>query len=154
MDKVEFLFDNFGFEVMNIHVISLKKKKNSNDFAENFSRIFQNFCFFEIRSIESVFWLIEMWRRKMAFYFKSLEFLRFLPDSFQLVEPVFMWISIPARFLSIDQISDFKNKRGIRSDFFKRAFCLSLRFLSWSLFSNFFFGSFLWPKLRRFSSYT
>ena len=55
MDKVEFLFDNFGFEVMNIHVISLKKKKNSNDFAENFSRIFQNFCFFEIRSIESVF---------------------------------------------------------------------------------------------------
>ena len=112
-DKFEFLFENFGFEdhLKSWTFMSYHKNIFSNDSTKKFSKIFQNFCFFEIQLIKFVFRLIEMWRRKMAFSFKILGFLRFLPNSFQSVEPVFICISIPARFLLTNRILDFKNKK-------------------------------------------
>ena len=74
-----------------------------------FLGFFKNFCFFVIQPIEPVSRPIEMWRRKMAFSFKSFGFLLFLLDSFRLVEPIFMCISIIARFLSTNRIWNFKN---------------------------------------------
>ena len=108
--KVEFLFEKFGFEdhLKSWTFMSYHKNSFSNNYAGIFSRIFQNFCLFEIWPIKFVFRPIEMLRRKMAFSFKSLEFPRFLPDSFWSVGHLFMWFSIPAQFLLTDQISDLK----------------------------------------------
>ena len=132
--------------------MSYHKNSFSNDFAKKKnSRIFQNFCLFEIQQIEFVFRPIELWREKMAFSFKGLGFPRFLPNSSWPIEPVFMWFSIPARFLSIDWISNFKNKKELDLTFSK-VLCLSLQFLSWSLLTKIIFLSFSWSKFQRFSS--
>ena len=135
--------------------MSYHKNSFSNDFAKKKkkkSRIFQNFCLFEIQPIEFVFRPIELWREKMAFSFKGLGFPRFLPNSSWPIEPVFMWFSIPARFLSIDWISNFKNKKELDLTFSKVLF-LSISSIPLMIpLLNFFFWSFLWSKLQRFSS--
>ena len=105
---------------------------------ENFSIMFQNFCFFRIQPIKSIFLPIEMWRRKTGFQFKvsgpfdsflipfyqSSPFsseIRFLPDSFQPIGFCFsktyrnqIWL-FQELFLSISSIPllipSLKNKK-------------------------------------------
>ena len=107
---------------------------------KKFSRFFQNLCFFETQLIESIFRLIEMWRRKKAFSFKSLGLPRFLPDSSGPIEPVFLLFSIPTQFLSTDQISNLKNKRESNLSFTKVFLSISSIPLSIFLLIFFFWG--------------
>ena len=104
-EKFEFFFEKFGFEnhLKSWTYMSYHKNSFSNDYAKKKnSRIFQNFSFFRIRIIESIFRPIEMWWRKLGFQLKvsgpfdsfpipfdqsnlsSCTF-RFLPDSSQLI---------------------------------------------------------------------
>ena len=123
-DNFEFFFEKLGFEdhLKLWTFMPYHKNSFSNDSVENFSRIFQNFCFFEIQPIKPIFWPIKMWRRKMAFSFKSFKFLQFLPNYFRSVEPVFMCISILAQFLLTDRISNFFRKRESNLTFSKEHF--------------------------------
>ena len=111
----------------------------SNDSIE---KIFQNFSKFVFlwNSADRVYFSTDrMWRRKIAFSFKSLGLPRFLPDSSGPIEPVFLLFSIPTRFLSTDRISNLKNKRESNLSFTK--VFLSISSIPLSIFLlNFFLG--------------
>ena len=132
---VEFLFEKFGFEdhlkswTFMLYIKTVFKMILQKKFLEFFK-----ISLFEIQPIETIFRLIKLWRRKMAFLFKSLRFPWFLPINRACFHVYFNSCSIP-----LDRSNfEFYKHIGIRFEFFKRTFHLSLQFLSWSLLSNLF----------------
>ena len=84
----------------------LQKKKNS--------RIFQNFCSFKIRLIESIFWPIEMWGRKSVFSLKSQ--VPSIPSRFLSTCQTFLHVHFNSYLIPLDRL-DFVFLKTYRNQF-------------------------------------
>ena len=159
--KFEFFFEKFGFEhhLKSWTYMSYNKNSFSNDSAKKNFQNFSNFCSFRIQLIKSIFQLIKMWRRKTNFFFNSKSRVPSILARSLLINWACFQVKFDSCPIPLNRSNfDFQKHIGIRYNFFKHSFCLSLRFLSQSLLSFFFFflffWSFSWSKIQRFSSYT
>ena len=141
-----------SFEVMNIQ--SYHKNSFSNDFAENFSKIFKISVPLEFDRLSLFFDWSKCEDEKQVFDLKSQ--VHWIPSWFLSTSLTFFHVHFDSCPIPFDR-SDFRFQKhiGIRSDFWKVFFFLSISLISLSIPSlkkkkkNFRFS---WSKYQRFSS--